>query len=303
MNWLRVLSLLLIYTGLSVFWAEIALAAGEPIKRQWSISPLLGTHDPSLKSINDGVFLSPFAGTSGLLTATGASTSNLLVFPNTLPKLSPGAYSGFEFEWTDNTSSSWLVGLGSWASSSSSVTSGDIPFQRRMTDTIYQRRADISYNEVFIGMRYNILHSPQRYRIYGRFTLNTLFDIDYSENQLLSFKIADGQRVTRSILLEGQATAALLSQFGLGAEMFVGERFSLSVEAGYTVSARDFFMKRTIAPNTDFDDGDGYGIFNVNLEPDDNGQLQYLAQDGETYLPMPLKFNGWKLLFRVSMFY
>ncbi len=199
----------------------------------------------------------------------------------------------------------WIAGFGTWEGTSSAITSGPMPFQRGYTDTIYQRSASISYNEVYVGTRYNIFFKPKQYRIYARLTLNTLFDIDYRENQLFQFKIEDGLIVTRSIIVEGRSTAALLTQTGLGAEYYIGDRFSLSIEAGYTLSARKFYLS-TSAYNTDFADNDGYLLFFGTVDPDPYGRLEYLTISDENtteYNPMKLEVNGWKLLFRVSMFY
>ncbi len=276
-----------------------------PPQKEWSISPILGVHQPNLKGLNEGVFNSPFAATSELAAGTGANNSLLFTFPNPLPELGPSGYAGFEFEWAMTPKTNWIAGFGTWEGNSSAMTSGSMPFQRGYTDTIFQRSASISYNEVYFGARYNLFFSPKRYRIYGRLTLNTLFDIDYRENQLFQFKIEDGLIVTRSIIVEGRSTAALATQTGIGAEYYIGDRFSLSVEAGITLSVRKFYLS-TSAYNTDFADNDGYLLFFGTIDPDPYGRLEYLtiADDDTTeYNPMKLEIDGWKLLFRVSMFY
>ncbi len=302
-HWLLAVMLIFV-TGAGEVSANAGQAPEAP-KKEWSISPILGVHQPSLKGINEGVFQAPFAATSELAASTGANDSLLFTFPNPLPELGPSGYAGFEFEWAMTPRTNWIAGFGTWEGNSSAIASGPMPFQRGYTDTIFQRKASVSYNEVYFGTRYNILFKPKQYRIYGRFTLNTLFDIDYRENQLFQFKIEDGLIVTRSIIVEGRTTAALTTQTGIGAEYYIGDRFSLSLEADITLSTRKFYLS-TSAYNTDFADNDGYLLFFGTVDPDPYGRLEYLtiSEDNTTeYNPMKLEVNGWKLLFRVSMFY
>ncbi len=291
--------------GLILCLIVTAVAAQQPVQKEWSITPILGIHHPTLAPINEGIFQAPFAAKSDLLLASGASDSTLFQFPNPLPPLAPGGYAGFEFEWAMTARANWIAGLGTWESSSAAITNGAMPFQRGYTDAIFQRRATVSYNEVYVGGRYNIVLKPKHYRIYGRLTLNTLFDIDFRENQLFRFQIEDGQIVTRSIIVDGRSTAALLTQAGLGAEYYIGDRFSVSLEGAYTFTARKFYLSRA-GYNTDFADHDGYGLFYGTVDPDPYGRLEYLTigeDDAIEYNPMRLDMNGWKLLFRVSMFY
>lgn len=271
-------------------------------KRDWSVSPLIGVHRPSITHVNHGLFQAPFAGTSELLTATGASSSNLMVFQNPLQPFNPGPYAGLEFSWRLDDKLSWIGGFASWQASSSGITSGVVPFQRNLTHVIFQRTATFSYNEVFIGLRRDIFRSTNKYRLYGRFSLNTLIDIDLRENMLFHFKIDEGDRVSRSIIVESQTTAALLAEPGLGAEMYIGERFSLAIEGSYTQSMRKTYF-RYATRNEDFKDSDGYGVFRTPSTRSDNGTMEYLDANGVDYRPMPLEFNGWKLLIRISMFY
>ncbi len=277
----------------------------EPPQKEWSISPILGIHAPALDSLNSGVLQSPFAAKANIIIDSGASDETLFQFPNPLPPLGPAAYGGIEFEWAMTPRVHWISGLGTWESSTSAITSGTMPFQGKYSETIYERRLSLSYNEVYFGGRYNILLKPKHYRFYGRFTLNTLFDIDYRENQRFRFKIEDGQLVTKSIIFDGRSTAALATQTGLGAEYYVGDRFAFSLEADITLSTRKFYLTPANY-ETDFEDHDGYPLFYGTVNPDDFGRLEYLtiSEEGETsYRPMPLDINGWKVLFRVSMFY
>ncbi len=292
----------LILTLLTLYALLFISQAYAGVKRDWSVSALVGIHRPSISQVNQGLFQAPFAGTSRLLTSTGASTSDLMIFRNPLQPLNPGPYSGIAFSWQLDNNLSWIGGFGAWASSSSGITSGVIPFQRNLTHVIYQRRATFSYNEVFVGLRRNIFHVPQKYRLYGRFSINTMIDIDLRENLLFLFKINEGDRVSRSIIVESQTTAALVAEPGFGAEIYIGDRFSLALEGSYTQSMRKTYF-RYATRNEDFKDSDGYGVFRTPSTRADNGTMEYLSSDGETYKPMPLEFNGWKLLIRISMFY
>ena len=300
----RLLAVLPVY-ALTTTVALAQQSPQEPPQKEWSVSPILGIHAPTLNSLNSGVLQSPFAAKANIIIDSGASNETLFQFPNPLPPLGPAGYAGIEFEWAMTPRVNWVSGFGTWESSSSAITSGTMPFQGKYSDTIYERSLSLSYNEVYFGGRYNFLIQPKHYRLYGRFTLNTLFDIDYRENQRFRFKIEDGQIVTKSIIFDGRSTAALVTQTGLGAEYYVGDRFSFSLEAGITISTRKFYLTPANY-ETDFEDQDGYVLFHGTVNPDPYGRLEYLtiSDEGEIlYNPMPLDLNGWKVLFRVSMFY
>jgi len=74
-----------------------------------------------------------------------------------------------------------------WEGDTRGNTKGQLPVQGSLHDVEYERRAKMSYNEFYLGWRYNFrFKENKKYRLYSRITLNELFDIDYKEEHVFS---------------------------------------------------------------------------------------------------------------------
>ena len=268
----------------------------------WSLSPMLGVHHPTLKNINEGLFRSPLAGVADFLDESGATFPQDFVLSTPLEELDPSSWAGLEFEWHMTSRLSWLIGFGTWEGSSIAVSGADFPIQRTNSRVAVERSSKISYNEVFLGARYAFWAKPRKFRIYGRMSINNILDIDLRDQHILQFETANADSFSRTIILDANATGVVLFQGGLGADFLIGERFSLGVEGALTMNLRQFFF-RNPQINSDLTETDGFGSVLLPAAPDNEGRLRFLEEDGSTYSDMPLNFNGWKLLFRISIFY
>lgn len=277
-------------------------AYGQADTIDWSLSPILGVHRPALKNLNEGLFRSPLAGVAEFLSESGATFPQEFVLATPLEELDPSSWAGLEFEWHVTPKLSWLAGFGTWEGSSNAVSSADFPIQRTNSRVAVERSSKISYNEVYLGARYAFWAKPRKFRIYGRMSVNNILDIDLRDQHTLLFETSRSESFSRTIILDANATGVVVFQSGIGADFLIGERFSLGVEGALTMNMRQFFF-RNPQIDTDLTDTDGFGSILLPAAPDSEGRLRFLEEDGSEFSDMPLDFNGWKLLFRLSMLY
>jgi len=257
-------------------------------------------HHPDLALLNKGEFKSPVSGNAGILNSDGVSIQTPFELRNDLDPLAAETEAGVEFQWRMTQRQYLLFGLATWEGSSQSITDGHFPMQGVDSQLLFDRRGDLSYNQFFLGWKYNLFHKPRRYSIYPRLALNELFDIDYKED--LTFFFLDGPAATfrRIIIMESQATGVLLFQAGMGFEYYFTSWFSLAFDADYAFQPKKMRLSsnriRSDIQATD-------GIFNLNLptNPDAAGRLAYLSQDGSEYHDLKLGFDGWKALLHFNI--
>lgn len=290
---------------------------------QWSVSPILGMHKPDLKDINDNAIKAPIIGTG---TSRGepdtpqadVSFSIPLGFENDLDPIGWNANAGLEFQWKQSSKNYFLMGVSTWEGYSLGRTTGELPIQGDLYDVIYDRRIKISYNEFYFGLKHVFFDVPNRYRFYGRISLNELYDIDYREEHVFSIDDAGGDLdgVKRILLVNGQITGIAGVQFGAGGEYYLKKNLSIAAEASFLLTEGDFqFTNARSSSDTQLGDDftlslpvsrDGVNDPLSYLEPDTVAASNWV--DGENnphpgYSPMNVNFDGWKASVRITLYY
>lgn len=276
--------------------------------KRWSVSPLLGVHSPQMTLLNEGEFKAPLPGEGRIVfEETGDSVIFDFIIENSLPSIDYGTEAGVEFGLLLSERDSLLFGASVWEGASTSTVQTEIPFQGSLTPVGYERSANISYFQYFLGWRRVLMSKPDKFNFYSRLTLHEVFDVDYKEDLVFGFQGEGAQPFKRFIVMESQATGLFMVQFGLGGEYYLRDWFSLGMDLGYTVSARKFTLGNATL-KTDVQSEDNLD-FKTPVRVDEQGELQYLAEatsfndEDVTYEALELGFDGWRALFRVNMYF
>jgi hypothetical protein len=287
----------------------------------WSITPMLGTHNPALDVLNEQGFKAPVVGVGTVGRATeegteGAGVQQSFRYDAPLPDLGLSTNAGLEFEWIQNSKHSFLMGISTWeGTANNSLNNVSLPLQGDARNADYDRRASLSYNEFYFGWKYRFFSNENKYRLYSRLSLNEVFDIDFREEHVFSIKGGELDDVKRIIVGNGQTTGVLMVQLGMGGEYFIKNNLSIGVEGSYYLAERPFQLKAAAA-DTDVQFGDDITIL-VPIRPSgDETVLGYhpvdtpapvINQDGSFATPpiqkMDLRLDGWKLFFRITLYY
>lgn len=276
------------------------LAAGKDL----GVGIYLGVHSPALEDINDGEFKSPIGGFSTVFTDVGNNEQKPLNFQNPLPDLELGANGGLEFQWLLNERYSFLLGGGTWEATSRALAAGGFYIQGATADVINERVAKLSYNEFYFGLKWKIA-DIDKYRLYYRLTLNEVFDVDLREDVVFLFTAGKAAGVKKTILLQSQATGLLMLQPGFGTEYFFTDWLSVGADASYVIGLKRLTL-RDGTSNTNFLPTDNLTFWLPQRVGTSSGNLEYLNHDFETiedYSTIKLNFDGWKLLFKMNIYF
>lgn len=316
---------------LCLLCTALSLSAQE--EPRWSMSAVVGGHLPDLAPLNNGLYKSPMIGEATVLVyegGVGGTDANGEVidenitevqafrFDNPVPDVGIASQAGIEFQWHANDRHSLILGMGSMEKASIGQVIGNLPMQQYFVsnEVISTRRDKISYTEYTLGWRYNLFRKPT-FKVYTRLTLHEVFDIDFREDFAFEFvrsPIEDLLGVRRVMVVEAQTAALLMGQLGVGAEWFVRDWLSLGFEGGYLIGERDFLLKDVVIKD-DFLSGDGVSRNGLPYLRLSDGSLGYLRHDAtvedvanqatlETnYRPMLLRFDGFRFLFRISLYF
>lgn len=322
-----ILLLPLLWVGLFLLWHDATAAKQD--EGRWSFSPLLGIHAPSLKVMNEGMFTAPIKYNAEIRQGDSIVPLDGQLFRNPLPAINYAPLAGVEFQWQMNQKHAFLIGGTTWEGASESRVNGQFPIQGEMSPTVNDRRAKLSYNDFFFGWKYKAISLPDKSNLYFRLALHEIFDIDYREDWVFNFPQGRpderGQPVPfrRIFIIESQATGMLTLQPGIGMEIFLRKWLSLGFESSYTYSLKSFKLRNS-SVSRDFLPTDGLFLevpvrpnpieYEVFTAPDgtrvrtpiadaEDGNLEYLAEDGSSYKRMRLSFDGWKALFKINIYY
>lgn len=318
------LALVLVLTGVS--------PASAQSDKRWSMSVLLGGHLPDLKQLSDGLYDAPLMGEAEILVYEGGQGSGAagedvdenitevqdFIFDNTVPDVGIGTQAGIEFQWHPNDRHSLILGIGSWEKTSINRVIANLPLQQYyVSNKVFSERRDkISYTEYTLGWRYNIIRDS-KFNLYTRLTVHEVFDIDYREDFVFRFDdspIVDLIGVRRVMVVEAQTASLFMGQIGLGGEWFLRDWLSLSVEGGYLVGERKFHLGN-VQTKDDFLDSDNVYRNGMPYMRLSNGNLAYLvngatpadvnnpATQADYYQQLALSFDGWRVTFRISIYY
>ena len=288
--------------ALALILAASSPAADAQEAGRWGFSPYVGVHAPSLRLLRDGEMRSPFEGEATLVDeALGLNVVEPFRFDIPLDARAPGRAVGVRFQWRVGERHALLLGLGTWAQEASATVEGLFPLQGAFEVVRAGRSARLSYNEFFVGWRYELDETDEGARWHLDLSVRELFDISYREEFVFLFLSGPPKSFRRAIVTEARATGALLGQAALGVEWPLGRRFALGLEAGYTVAAGKTSLGEG-SVRTDFQATD-----NLNLElpmiQGEEGRMLYKDPASLAYRPLKLGFDGWKLLLQATIYY
>lgn len=292
-------------TALSI--AIICLAAirceAAESENHWGVSPYIGLFNPSLKSLNEGAFRAPYEGTADLIDRFGNNNNVTIpfIFRAPLPALDPGPMGGVEFQWRLNERHSLLIGGATWQANSSATSQGLFPIQGAFESVMAQRQGDISFNEFYLGWRYNAFYKPKRHDFYLTLSLHDIFDVSYKENLSLLFLSGPPRGFRRSLYVESSATGLLVLQGGAGGEWFLTDWLSLGMEAGYGLGFKPLRLGNGHL-TTDFSGNDNLFLETPIIQGASNN-MRYKVESGGQYRDLRLDFSGWKALIKASIYF
>lgn len=292
-------------TALSI--AIICLAAirceAAESENHWGVTPYIGLFNPSLKSLNEGAFRAPYEGTADLIDRFGNNNNVTIpfIFRAPLPALDPGPMGGVEFQWRLNERHSLLIGGATWRAYSSATSQGLFPIQGAFESVMAQRQGDISFNEFYLGWRYNAFYKPKRHDFYLTLSLHDIFDVSYKENLSLLFLSGPPRGFRRSLYVESSATGLLVLQGGAGGEWFLTDWLSLGMEAGYGLGFKPLRLGNGHL-TTDFSGNDNLFLETPIIQGASNN-MRYKVESGGQYRDLRLDFSGWKALIKASIYF
>lgn len=277
------------------------MAAGEKLE----VSTYIGVHRPALEDLNDAEFKSVIGGFATVFNDVGNNEPVRIRFENPLPDLGMGINSGLEFQWRINDDYSFLFGGGTWEASSRAVASGGLYIQGAAAEVTNERVAKLSYNEFYFGLKRSIVDIDGKYKLYYRLTLNEMFDVDFREDMVFLFTEGKAAGVKKTMILQSQATGLLMLQPGFGSEYFFADWLSVGLDASYVIGLKRLTL-RDGTSNTSFLPTDNLTFWLPQKVGAPSGDLQYLQHDYETindYSTIHLNFDGWKLLFKLNIYF
>ena len=299
--------------------------------RKWSMSLLLGGHFPQMKPLSDGLYKAPLLGQAEILVYEGTQTGQIgdnvdqnvtevrdFRFDNQAPPVGMGALAGVEFGWHPNDRHTLTFGTGSMEANSINRVVGNLPVESYYKSNVVlsDRRDKISYTEYSVGWRYNFWRTP-KFRMYSKISAHEIFDIDFREDFVFRFidsPIPDLIDIRRVMVVEAQTASLFMGQVGIGAEWFLRDWLSLGVEGGYMVGQKKFKL-HDVTTRSDFLDSDNVFRTGMPYIKMSDGTLGYMVSGAtpqdfidpntreQYYRPLRLGFDGWRVGFRVTLYY
>jgi hypothetical protein len=286
-------------------WGTIGAHAAVADEPRWNVSPVLGIHSPRLTALNDGEFKAPLPGRGRLIFDQADAGQDFdFVIQNALPNMRNGTEGGLEIGFRLDERNTFFFGASVWESGATSSVRTEMPFQGTMTPVGYERSARMSYFQYFLGWQRTLLSEAKKFRLHGRIALHEMFDIDYREDLVFGFDTG-AETFKRIIVMESQATGLLAAQFGLSGEYFLVDWLSIGADLGYTMSLRRFELGNATL-STDIQAEDNLN-FRTPVQLNAEQRLTYLAEarsyNDVSYRNLELGFDGWRMAFRVNMYF
>jgi hypothetical protein len=284
----------------------VAPAYGQsPGSRTWSVSPYVGLHQPNLKELNKGEFRAPYEGTAQILNPVGNNQQGTFSYNTPLPEFDPGTLTGLELNWRINERHTLLIGGATWQATSTASSRGLFPVQGSFESISAVRKASLSYNEYYLGWRYNLAPRRGKYRFYFSASLHQIYDMDYREDFTTVFLSGPPRTFRKTIVIQAQSTGLTLLQGMAGGEWFFTDWLSLGLEGGYSLP----FNKAELAGlGTTPIRSDFLATDNVQVQPPmlldlQSRRLMYKSEPGGAYERLRLSFDGWKTLMKVTLYF
>lgn len=285
--------------------APAAAAQENAAPRAWGIAPYFGMNQPKLDALNKGEFQAPYEGGAQFVDPVANNTDGTFSYNTPVPAFNPGTLTGLELQWRLNDRHSFLMGASTWQATSTAASTGLFPIQGGFESVNAQRKVNLSYNEFFLGWRYNLFSRPNTYRFYVSATLHHLYDIDYREDFTGVFLSGDIRQFRKSLIIRAQATGLPLLEGAAGGEWFLADWLSLGLEGGYDLGLKDIELTGAGAtPVT----SDFLATDNVQVRPpmimDTTTRLMtHKSVAGGDYEVTRLDFSGWRLIMKATVYF
>lgn len=280
-----------------VYAASVSVAYGQDTF-SWSVSPMLGVYSPSLSGLNGDEFEATLTGTGSIVIDATTSADFPFKIINPLADIDYGSEAGVEFELGFWPRDALLFGISSWEGVTTSQVITEMPFQGVLSQAAFERSANISYMQYYLGWKHYILDRPRHYKVYSSLTLHELFDVDFREQLVFAFTSGPADTFNRNVVMESQATGIMMPMIGGGIDWYLNDWLSFGFNAGFA-----FDLKRSSLDHasikTDLQSGDNISLqLPAQLNPK-TLQLSYKTVNG-SYRKVSLDFHGWRALFRIT---
>jgi hypothetical protein len=136
-------------------------------------------------------------------------------------------------------------------------------------------------------------------------SLHQIYDVDYREEFTMVFTTGPARTFRKSILQLAQATGLSLIQGSAGAELFLNEWFSLTLEGGYCFGLKKLELTDVVA-RSDVLATDNLRVTGLPLLRGPDGRAVYKTEPGQTrqdYQKLELDFDGWKALMKATLYF
>ena len=280
-----------------------AAAQGEPATRTWSVAPYFGMYEPKLEALNEGEFRAPYEGGAQFVDPVANNTDGTFSYHTPVPPFNPGSLTGLEFQRQINQRHYLLMGAATWQATSTAASTGLFPIQGAFELVNAKRKVNLSFNEFYLGWRYNVLSRPSAFRFYIAASLHHLYDIDYREDFTGVFLSGDIRQFRKSLIIRAQTTGLPLLEGSAGGEVFLTDWLSLGLEGSYDLGLKDIELEGVgrVPVTTDF-----LATDNVQVRPPMVMNLQtrrmtHKSVAGGDYEVTRLNFNGWRLLMKATI--
>lgn len=273
--------------------------------RDWSVAPYIGMYQPKLDALNEGEFRAPYEGSAQFVDPVANNTDGTFSYSTPLPEFNPGTLSGLEFQRKINERHSLLMGAGTWQATTTAASTGLFPIQGAFETVNAQRKVNLSFNEFYLGWRYNVLAKASGYRFYVAASLHHLYDIDYREDFTGVFLSGDIRQFRKSLIIRAQTTGLPLLEGTAGGEVFLTDWLSLGLEGGYDLGLKEIELEGAgrVPVTTDF-----LATDNVQLRPPmvmdtTTRNMTHKSVPGGDYEVTRLDFSGWRLLMKATVYF
>ncbi|MDH4274616.1 MAG: hypothetical protein OEW08_06230 [Gammaproteobacteria bacterium] len=263
---------------------------------------------PTLVTVNDGIFQSPYRGQAQLTTDFAENPSGRFeyaidnfTFRNPLKPVTVGPEAGIEFRRSFDPKTDFVIGVSSWEMSSKSRIIVTFPLQGNASNqATYDRRGKLRITQYYMGVRRYIGEKTRTYNVYLDANLRELFDINYQDENVFSFISGPPKGYKRIDIIKARSTGVSMVQLGVGMEAKVMDRISLGLEGAYAVGFNHPFL-RNLDERQDFNGGD---LLNFRVPPIVNGtenDVYYVSPDGQRLEEARLDLNGWRVALKINV--
>lgn len=280
----------------------------------WNLSLNLGTHLPQITSLRTGLFKSPMLGQGTLAPENreeGENQTAKFNLPSPLNGRFNSAKSAIQFEWRNSSPVSMTFGFGTWEATAYGNSNVEFPIQGKLEESLYERKISMSYTEYHLGAKARA-YQYKDFTLFGRFSFNEIFDIDYREDLTFSFHQGTEDAYQRILVLKAQTASLFSGVFGLVGEWKYNKTITFGTELGYLFAIQKVQL-RNAELNHNFLTRDQVNLNTIMYPfaapPGDvvyylpEGSTEDQIEAGNVYKPIDLSFSGWQFLLSMNIYY